>query len=187
MRLPTWPAGLVAVVAALLVGTGPSLHGQEGFKFKSGVELVNVNVTVTDRSGRFISGLTQEDFVVYDDTHEQEITHFTAERVPVSLGITLDTSGSMAGEKMQSAKEALYVPTSPTEKYQAKAFIDTFVYRAGDVVGAQTEGLLGRLGMGLAALASFAVPLAMAWLVLGAWLGYAQRLRATQHTEGVSA
>ncbi len=52
----------------MLVGTGPSLHGQEGFKFKSGVELVNVNVTVTDRSGRFVSGLAQEDFVVYDDT-----------------------------------------------------------------------------------------------------------------------
>ena len=89
------------------VGSGPSLHGQEGFKFKSGVELVNVNVTVTDRSGRFVSGLTQEDFVVYDDTREQEITHFSAERVPVSLGITLDTSGSMAGEKMESAKHAL--------------------------------------------------------------------------------
>ena len=107
MRLPTWPVALAAVVAVVLVGTGPSLHGQEGFKFKSGVELVNVNVTVTDRSGRFISGLTQQDFLVYDDTREQEITHFSAERVPVSLGITLDTSGSMAGEKMESAKEAL--------------------------------------------------------------------------------
>jgi Ca-activated chloride channel family protein len=108
MRPPTWPVPAAAVIATLvLVGTGPSLHGQEGFKFKSGVELVNVNVTVTDRSGRFISGLTQEDFVVFDDARAQEITHFSAERVPVSLGITLDTSGSMAGEKMESAKQAL--------------------------------------------------------------------------------
>ena len=107
MRLPTWPVALAAVAVVVLVGTGPSLHGQEGFKFKSGVELVNVNVTVTDRSGRFVEGLTQADFVVYDDTREQEITHFSAERVPVSLGITLDTSGSMAGEKMESAKQAL--------------------------------------------------------------------------------
>jgi len=88
---------------------------------------------------------------------------------------------------MRPARETLFTIVPPADRYKAKAFIDTFVYRAGDVVGAQTEGLLGRLGMGLAALASFAVPLAMAWLVLGAWLGYAQRLRATQHTEGVSA
>lgn len=88
---------------------------------------------------------------------------------------------------MRPARETLFTVVPRADRYKAKAFIDTFVYRAGDVVGAQTEGLLGRLGMGLAALASFAVPLAMAWLVLGAWLGYAQRLRATQHTEGVSA
>lgn len=96
-----------AAIALLLVGTGPAVNGQEGFKFKSGVALVNVNVTVTDRTGRFVSGLTQDDFVVYDDSKPQEVTHFSAERVPVSLGIALDTSGSMAGEKMESAKEAL--------------------------------------------------------------------------------
>jgi AAA family ATP:ADP antiporter len=88
---------------------------------------------------------------------------------------------------MRPARETLFTIVPRTDRYKAKAFIDTFVYRAGDVAGAQTEGLLGRLGMGLAALASFAVPLAMAWLVLGVWLGYAQRSRATQHTEGVSA
>ncbi len=88
---------------------------------------------------------------------------------------------------MRPARETLFTIVPRADRYKAKAFIDTFVYRAGDVVGAQTEGLLGRLGMGLAALASFAVPLAMAWMVLGVWLGYAQRLRATRHTEGVSA
>ncbi|MGE0359949.1 MAG: VWA domain-containing protein [Vicinamibacterales bacterium] len=96
-----------AAAAALLLASGPSLRGQEGFKFKSGVELVNVNVTVTDRSGRFISGLTQDDFIVHDDGREQEVTHFSAERVPVSLGIALDTSGSMAGDKIESARQAL--------------------------------------------------------------------------------
>lgn len=90
-----------------LVGATPAVRGQEGFRFKSGVELVNVNVTVTDRSGRFISGLTQDDFVVFDDSKEQEITHFSADRVPVSLGIALDTSGSMAGDKIQQARAAL--------------------------------------------------------------------------------
>ena len=103
---PLWTA-LTAAAAAALVAPSATLHGQDGFKFKSGVELVNVNVTVTDRSGRFVDRLTQNDFVVYDDNAEQEITHFSAERVPVSLGITLDTSGSMVGEKIESARAAI--------------------------------------------------------------------------------
>ena len=81
--------------------------GQEGFRFKSGVELINVTVTVTDRSGRFAAGLRQEDFVVYEDDKPVEVTHFSAERTPVSLGIVLDTSGSMAGEKIESARDAI--------------------------------------------------------------------------------
>jgi Ca-activated chloride channel family protein len=80
---------------------------QESFRFRSGVELINVTATVSDGRGRFVSGLRQEDFRVYEDGEQRPITHFTAERVPVSLGIVLDTSGSMSGEKMQSAKQAL--------------------------------------------------------------------------------
>jgi VWFA-related protein len=80
---------------------------QDGFRFKSGVELINVNVTVTDRSGRFVSGLRQEDFLVYEDNKPIEVSHFSAERVPVSLGLVLDSSGSMAGEKWESALNAI--------------------------------------------------------------------------------
>lgn len=79
---------------------------------------------------------------------------------------------------MRPARETLFTVMPRADRYKAKAFIDTFVYRAGDVVGAQTEGLLGRLGMGLTALASVALPLAAAWMALGIWLGYAQRARA---------
>src|SRR3954467_4372094 len=77
------------------------------FKFRTGVELINVNATVTDQSGRFVSGLSKDDFRVFDDEQPPAITHFSAERVPVSLGIVLDTSGSMDGEKMYAAKQAL--------------------------------------------------------------------------------
>lgn len=82
-------------------------HGQEGFKFKSGVDLVNVTATVTDDDGRFVSGLTQDDFRVYDNSTQQEITHFSSDRVPVSLGLALDTSGSMTPEKMSAARSAI--------------------------------------------------------------------------------
>ena len=79
----------------------------QGFRFKSGVELINVTATVTDARGRFVPGLKKEDFVLYEDGRQQPITHFSAERVPVSLGIVLDTSGSMDGEKWAAAMSAL--------------------------------------------------------------------------------
>ena len=79
---------------------------------------------------------------------------------------------------MRPSRETLFTVVPRADRYKAKAFIDTFVYRTGDVVGAQTEGLLKQLGMGLTALAIVAVPLAAAWMALGIWLGYAQRARA---------
>ena len=88
-------------------GQPPAGGGEQSFRFKSGVELVNVTATVTDANGRFVPGLRQEDFIVYEDNEPQQVTHFSAERVPVSLGITLDTSSSMIGEKMESARSAL--------------------------------------------------------------------------------
>lgn len=100
-------AAIATIAVAALMIANPRAAGQEGFRFKSGVELINVNATVTDRSGRFVAGLTQDDFVLYEDDRPLDITHFSAERVPVSLGIVLDTSGSMAGEKMDAAKSAI--------------------------------------------------------------------------------
>jgi AAA family ATP:ADP antiporter len=75
------------------------------------------------------------------------------------------------------AREALFTVIDREDKYKAKAFIDTFVYRAGDVVGAQTEGALGRLGLALGGLVSVVVPLALVWAALGLWLGRAQQHR----------
>src|SRR3972149_656325 len=66
--------------AALVLGLlGVSLHGQqpaeqqgpEAFRFKSGVELINVTATVSDMSGHFVSGLTQNDFIVYEDDQRE--------------------------------------------------------------------------------------------------------------------
>ena len=85
---------------------------------------------------------------------------------------------------MRPARETLFTVVPRADRYKSKAFIDTFVFRGGDVIGAQTEGLLGRLGMGLAALAALAVPLAVVWVVLGLWLGHAQRERAAREPHG---
>ena len=105
-------AGVIAI--AILGSTyvtwgqqGQTQEGDRAFRFRTGVELINVTVTVTDRRGRFVPGLTRDDFLVYEDGALQTITHFSNERVPVSLGIVLDTSGSMEGEKMIAATDAL--------------------------------------------------------------------------------
>jgi len=79
---------------------------------------------------------------------------------------------------MRPARETLFTIMPRAERYKSKAFIDTFVYRGGDVVGAQTEGLLSKLGMGMAGLASFVVPLTLLWMALGIWLGVSQGHRA---------
>lgn len=76
---------------------------------------------------------------------------------------------------MRPARETLYTVVRREDKYKSKAFIDTFVYRGGDVLGAQVEGLLGRLGFGLIALTTLAMPLALLWMVLGIWLGRTQQ------------
>ena len=105
--------GLVLLAAAAVFVRGShDTHAQqdpsrEQFRFRTGVELINVTATVVDANGRFVSGLTKEDFRVFQDGEVQVISHFTSERVPVSLGILLDTSASMDGEKMVAAKAAL--------------------------------------------------------------------------------
>ena len=96
------------IIAALLAATAVAgAQSQEGFRFRSGVDLVNVTATVTDDDGRFVSGLRREDFTVYEDGTLQDVSHFSNDRVPVSLGLLLDTSGSMSAEKMAAARTAI--------------------------------------------------------------------------------
>ena len=103
-----YAAGRLAMAAlCLLVASAAPARAQDPFRFRTGVDLINVSATVTDRSGRIVEGLSRTDFLVYEDDHLVEVTHFSAERVPVSLGIILDTSGSMAGDKITAARAAL--------------------------------------------------------------------------------
>jgi len=103
-------APVALVLSAALVAqdrtSSPAQTADEA-RFRSGIDLVNVTATVSDRSGRFVPDLHREDFVVFDDDKLVEVTQFSAERVPVSLGIALDTSGSMAGTKIREAEAAL--------------------------------------------------------------------------------
>jgi Ca-activated chloride channel family protein len=70
-------------------------------------DLITFNVTVTDVYGRFVSGLKQSAFSVFDDKDQENITFFSDADAPVSVGIVFDLTGSMSGEKVQRAKDAL--------------------------------------------------------------------------------
>jgi AAA family ATP:ADP antiporter len=69
------------------------------------------------------------------------------------------------------AMEALFTVVSREDKYKAKSFIETFVYRAGDQIGAWVFAGLTALGLSISANAFVAVPIAGGWLVLALWLG----------------
>jgi Ca-activated chloride channel family protein len=96
-----WLAGLTLC----LLGSAAVL-GQTA-SFRARLDLVQVTVSVTDASGRLITGLTKDDFQIWEDGIEQQIIQFTDQRVPVSLGVLLDASDSMRGQKILDARGAL--------------------------------------------------------------------------------
>ncbi len=69
------------------------------------VNMVIVNVTVTDPYDRIVTGLDQTNFQVYDEKVEQKISAFSTEDAPISVGLIFDSSGSMS-DKIQKSKEA---------------------------------------------------------------------------------
>lgn len=88
-------------------------------------DLITLNVTVTDTYGRYVSGLKKNAFTVLDDDEKQEIEFFSDDDAPVSVGIVFDVSGSMKGDKLQRAREALakFIQTShPRDEYFLIAF-----------------------------------------------------------------
>lgn len=86
-------------------------------------------------------------------------------------------------------REVLYTVVSREDKYKAKSFIDTFVYRGGDQIGAWSYAAMGWLGLSLVGTAFVAAPLAAVWLLIGFWLGRRQEAMARGEMEpvGISA
>ena len=78
------------------------------------------------------------------------------------------------------AREVLYTVLARTDKYKAKNFNDTFVYRVGDQLGAWSYTAIAWLGLGLAGLAFAMVPLSAVWLLLALWLGGRYRRLLTE-------
>jgi AAA family ATP:ADP antiporter len=83
-------------------------------------------------------------------------------------------------------REILFTVIPREDKYKSKSFIDTFVYRLGDQVGAWTSGLMGFLGLGVVGMAFVAVPISAIWAMCGFWLGRKQEAIAVR-TDGAEA
>ena len=92
----------VAAAVAAACATGLAAQGQ---RIRSGVELVSLNVTVTDGGGKYVTDLTEEEFEVFEDGAKQKLTFFSRTQQPISLALLLDTSASM-DERMGIAQEA---------------------------------------------------------------------------------
>ncbi len=81
---------------------------QERPVFRVGVETVFLKVSVTDPLNRYVTGLEKEHFKVFEDKVEQEISHFTQQSAPISVGILFDVSGSMKdNNNINAAKNAI--------------------------------------------------------------------------------
>jgi Ca-activated chloride channel family protein len=73
--------------------------------FRAGVEMVSLNVTVTDSTGRYVTDLEQEHFNVFEDGARQELTFFNKTNLPIALSLLIDSSASME-QRMEHAQEA---------------------------------------------------------------------------------
>jgi Ca-activated chloride channel homolog len=90
------------------------------------VNLALVNVTVTDPYSRIVTGLEPDNFRVFEDNVEQEVVNFSSEDVPISIGVILDLSGSMAN-KLGKAKEAalqFFKTANPQDEFFLVGFND---------------------------------------------------------------
>ena len=106
----------------------PGTPFKPGGQIHMDVDLALVNVTVTDPYNRLVTGLEQDNFRVFEDNIEQEVVNFSAEDVPISIGVIFDFSGSMAN-KVGKAREAA-VQFFKTANPQDEVFLVSFNERA---------------------------------------------------------
>ena len=103
----------LVLVAVFAVASGRTLPAAAAAKaaqekpqvFRAGVELVSLNVTVTDSQGRYVTDLEQTDFSVFEDGAKQELSFFNRTNLPIALSLLIDSSASME-QRMEHAQEA---------------------------------------------------------------------------------
>jgi VWFA-related protein len=96
----------VPILALAGAAQNPVKPADDQGTFRVNVDLVNVPFTVSDRHGKLVTTLKEEDFKVFEDEKPQSITHFDSEsNLPLAIGLLIDTSGSIRDE-LQFEEEA---------------------------------------------------------------------------------
>jgi Ca-activated chloride channel family protein len=95
----------VAALAAVARAQAPARPSPRTPVFGAGIEVINLNVSVTDARGRYVTDLKKDDFSVFEDGVRQDLSIFSHEDIPISLVLMLDTSASM-DEKLPTARAA---------------------------------------------------------------------------------
>jgi Ca-activated chloride channel family protein len=98
-------ASSTAVTAPAQQPAPPPPAGKPRPSFRTGVDVVSLNVTVTGSDSKFVTDLEQADFLVFEDGAKQDTLFFTRSQLPIALALLLDTSASME-DKMGTAQEA---------------------------------------------------------------------------------
>jgi VWFA-related protein len=109
-KVPSMTVVLLLGMVAWALPAPLAVHRQDGRRgqvFRSGIELVQLAATVVSEDGRLVGDLRRDDFEVFEDGVRQEIVDFTRDRVPLSLGVVLDISQSMSGQRIDDARLAL--------------------------------------------------------------------------------
>ena len=96
---------LAVIVAATVFDASQPVRAQQQPSFRSGIDVVSLNVTVADGSGRFVTNLERDTFSVFEDGIKQQLTFFNRSNLPIALSVLLDTSASME-DKLQTAQDA---------------------------------------------------------------------------------
>lgn len=94
---------VLGTLATALLGQPPP---KDSTPFRADSTLVLVPVSVTDPSNRYVLGLEKDDLRLFEDGVEQKVTHFSNEDAPLSIGLLVDTSGSM-GAKLETSRRAV--------------------------------------------------------------------------------
>ena len=100
-----WLVAAVVVVASLDLVAAHQAPQPPQVPFRAGVDVVSLNVIVTDGTGHYVTDLAQSDFSVFEDGVKQDVTFFTRTNLPIALSLLLDTSASMEN-KLPTAQEA---------------------------------------------------------------------------------
>jgi Ca-activated chloride channel family protein len=98
-------ARLANVFIVILLATAAVTAQSGSTRFRTGVEIVALNVFVTDGSGTPVQGLLQDDFAVLEDDVPQDVSFFAAVPAPIDLALLLDTSSSMS-DKLTTVQQA---------------------------------------------------------------------------------